>query len=100
MLKVLISFTVGAAVGAAAALLLAPSSGEELRSHLYDVAEADRERMRAEYQRGMEDLQQRMDKMSADISSAIQRGQAETAQEIADAAEQVADSAQDVADAA
>jgi gas vesicle protein len=98
MLKVLISFSVGAAVGAAAALLLAPSSGEELRNHLYDIAEADRERMRAEYQRGMEDLQLRMDKMSTDISSAIQKGKGDAAQEVANAAEEVAEAAEDVAD--
>ncbi len=67
MLKVLISFFVGAAVGAAAALMLAPSSGEELRQQLHDVADADRERMRVEYQRGMEDLHSRMDKMSAAV---------------------------------
>ena len=73
MLKVLISFFVGAAVGAAAALMLAPSSGEELRQHMHEVADADRERMRVEYQRGMEDLHSRMDKMSSDVSSAIHK---------------------------
>jgi gas vesicle protein len=65
MLKVLISFLVGAAVGAAAALMLAPSSGEELRQHMHDVADADRERMRVEYQKGMDELHSRMDKLSS-----------------------------------
>ena len=72
MLKVLISFFVGTAVGAAAALLLAPSSGEDLRQHLYDVAEADRERMRAEYQKGMQELQSRVDQISSEVGSAFQ----------------------------
>ena len=90
MLKVLISFFVGAAVGAAAALLLAPSSGEELRHNLHDVAEADRERMRSEYQRGMDDLHQRMDKMSTDVSSAVRRDKGEVAEEVVDAADDVA----------
>ena len=67
MLKVLISFLLGAAVGAAAALLLAPSSGEELRQHMQEIADADRERMRVEYQKGMEDLHARMDKMSSAV---------------------------------
>ena len=67
MLKVLISFLLGAAVGAAAALLLAPSSGEELRQQMYESANADRERMRVEYQKGMDDLHTRMDKMSSAV---------------------------------
>ena len=67
MLKVLISFFVGAAVGAAAALMLAPSSGEELRQHMHEVADADRERMRGEYQKGMNDLHSRMDHVSAAV---------------------------------
>jgi gas vesicle protein len=67
MLKVLISFIFGAAVGAAAALLMAPSSGEELRSHLHEVADADRQRMRAEYQKGMDELHVRVDKMSSAV---------------------------------
>ena len=77
MLKVLISFFVGAAVGAAAALMLAPSSGEELRQQLHDVADADRERMRVEYQKGMEDLHTRVDKMSSSVSSAMHKDQGE-----------------------
>jgi len=67
MLKVLISFFVGAAVGAAAALMLAPSSGEELRQHMHEIADADRERMRVEYQKGMEELHTRMDKVSSAV---------------------------------
>ena len=66
MLKVLISFFVGAAVGAAAALLLAPSSGEELRHQAQDYANADMERMRTQYQKGMDDLHARMDKLYKD----------------------------------
>jgi gas vesicle protein len=68
MLKVLISFLFGAAVGAAVALLLAPSSGEELRQQMNKVADADRERMRVEYQKGMEELHTRLDKMSSAVS--------------------------------
>jgi len=97
MLKVLISFFVGAAAGAAAALLLAPSSGEDLRNHLQEVAEADRERMRAEYQRSMEDLQTRIDKMSEDFTATIGRGKQGAAESVVDAAQQVADAADDVA---
>ena len=97
MLKVVIGFFVGAAVGAAAALLLAPSSGEELRHHLQDVAEADRERMRTEYQRGMEELQARMDKMSSDINTAVHRSKEEAADGVAEAADDVAEAADDVA---
>jgi len=77
MLKVMISFLVGAAVGAAAALLMAPSSGEELRAHMHEVADADRQRMRAEYQQGMDDLRSRMDKMSSDVDSSFDNNQEE-----------------------
>ena len=66
MLRVLIGFIVGAAVGAAAALLMAPSSGEELRNQVQDYASADMERMRSEYQKGMDELHARMDKMNKD----------------------------------
>ena len=90
MLKVLISFIVGATVGAAAALLLAPSSGEDLRHHLHDVAEADRERMRSEYQKGMGELQSRVDKMSTDIGSAIHKDKGEKAEEVVDSTDDAA----------
>ena len=81
MLKVLISFFAGAAVGAAAALLLAPSSGDELRHHLHDMAEADRERMRADYQKGMDDLHVRMDSMSTGIGAALRQTKDEASED-------------------
>lgn len=90
MLKVLISFIVGAAVGAAAALLFAPSSGEDLRHHLHDVAEADRERMRSEYQRGMDELHTRVDKMSTDVGSAFRKDNEEVVVEVVDSADDIA----------
>ena len=79
MLKVLISFVFGAAIGAAAALLLAPSSGEELRQHMHEIADADRERMRTEYQKGMDELHTRMDKMSSSLHK--DKGQEEVVEE-------------------
>lgn len=72
MVKVLVGFIVGVAVGAAAALLMAPSSGEELRQQMHDHADADMQRMRAEYYRGMDDLQARMDKMSSQVSETVE----------------------------
>lgn len=70
MIKVLVGFIVGVAVGAAAALLLAPSSGEDLRQQMQDRADADMQRMRAEYRRGMDSLQDRMDQMSKEMDIA------------------------------
>ena len=39
----------------------------------YDVAEADRERMRAEYQKGMQELQSRLDQISTEVGEAFQK---------------------------
>ena len=72
MVKVLIGFLVGVAVGVAGALLLAPSSGEELRNQMHDYADTDMERMRAEYRRGMDSLHSRVDKMSKDMDTAAE----------------------------
>ncbi len=72
-MKVLIGFIVGVAVGVAAALLMAPASGEDLRQQMADHATADMRRMRDEYRRGMDDLQARMDKMSTDFSATLEK---------------------------
>ena len=40
---------------------------------MHEVADADRERMRVEYQKGMEELHSRVDKMSSSASSALHK---------------------------
>jgi gas vesicle protein len=84
MVKVIVGFLAGVAVGVAAALLLAPSSGEDLRQQMQDYADADMQRMRAEYRRGMDSLQARMDKMSKEVDAVAEVN--DEAEEMVDAA--------------
>ena len=46
-------FLLGAAVGAVAALMLAPASGEELRAQIQTAAEKDFERLQGEWEKNM-----------------------------------------------
>lgn len=67
-MKMILSFFLGAVVGAAAALMFAPSSGEELRAQMRTEADASTEKLHADWQKGMEGMHTRMDKMQTDIS--------------------------------
>jgi len=60
---------IGAAVGAATALLLAPSSGEELRTNIKTQVDTQSSKVQAEYQKGMQELQARVDKLSSELQS-------------------------------
>jgi gas vesicle protein len=68
-MNTIVSFVIGAVVGAIAALLLAPQSGEELRARMRQEAEAERQRLQSQYEKGMQDLHGRMDKIQHDIQS-------------------------------
>jgi gas vesicle protein len=63
MMKYIAAFLMGAFAGAAAALLLAPSSGEELRSNIKAEVEAQTARAREEWQKGLEEVHERMNKL-------------------------------------
>ena len=67
-MKMIVGFVVGAVVGAAAVLMLAPSSGEDLRAQLRAKADASAQRFHADWQKGMEEMHTRMDKIQTDIS--------------------------------
>jgi gas vesicle protein len=69
----IVSFILGAIVGAAVALLYAPQSGEELRTHLREEAEVERQRLQAQFEKSMQDLQERIDKMQSDVQSLLQQ---------------------------
>ena len=71
MVKVLVGFVIGVTVGIAAALLMAPSSGEDYRQQMRDQAAADMRHMRDQYRRGMDDLQARMDTMLTDFEPVV-----------------------------
>ena len=67
---VLMAFVMGAVTGAAAALLWAPTTGEETRRYLNDRAREGRERATAAAQRGREFVRQQRDH----VSTAVDRG--------------------------
>jgi gas vesicle protein len=67
-----VSFILGAIVGAAVALLYAPQSGEELRANLREEVQVERQRLQAQYEKSMKDLQERIDKIQVDVQSLLQ----------------------------
>ena len=79
--KIVIAFVVGVVVGAAASLLLAPKSGEELREELRQSALAEREQLKAEYSEAVSQLQQQVDKVQGDVQEKLAnaKGKVETA---------------------
>lgn len=67
---VLMAFVMGAVTGAAAALLWAPTTGEDTRRYLNDRAREGRERAHDATQRGREFVRQQREQ----LSTAIDRG--------------------------
>ena len=70
-MKSIFAFIVGAAVGAIAALLYAPQSGEELRARIREEAEIERQRLQAQYERGLAEMHTRIDKVQQDVQSMV-----------------------------
>jgi len=73
VMKYALSFLLGAAIGAVVALLFAPSSGEELRTNIKTQADTQYAKMQDEYQKGMQELHTKMDKMSSELQSMTSR---------------------------
>ena len=67
---VVVAFVLGAIAGAAAALLMAPASGEETRRILADKAREGRERAEEAARQGREFLNRQKDH----VASAVERG--------------------------
>ena len=63
-MKFIASFLLGAAIGAIAALLFAPSSGTELRSNIKTQTDVQAARAREEWQKGVQGLQERVNKVN------------------------------------
>lgn len=63
----------GALIGAGVALLYAPSTGEELRANIKAQADTQYARLQDEYQKGLQQVQSRMDKMSSDLQAMTSR---------------------------
>jgi gas vesicle protein len=72
-MKYALSFLLGAAMGAAVALLFAPSSGDELRTNIKTQADTQYGRLQDEYQKGMQEMHAKMDKMSSELQSMSSR---------------------------
>ena len=67
VLSFVLGTTLGALGGAIVALLFAPSSGEELRTNIKTKADAEYAVLQDQWQKSMQELQTRMDKMSGDL---------------------------------
>ncbi len=66
----MLAFVVGAATGAAAALLLAPASGDETREYIGQKAREGRERTREVVDHGRETIKRQKET----LATAIERG--------------------------
>jgi len=70
-----VAFLAGALVGAAIALLYAPSSGEELRTQIKTEADTRMEKLSAEMEKRMAELQATAEKTRADVMSYLEQFQ-------------------------
>jgi gas vesicle protein len=73
-MKYVIGFLLGAGIGAAVALLFAPFSGDELRTNIKTQANTQYARLQDEWQKGMQEMQTRMDKISNDLQAMSSKG--------------------------
>jgi gas vesicle protein len=72
-MKYALSFLLGAAMGAMVALLFAPSSGAELRTNIKTQADTQYARLQDEYQKGMQEMHAKMDKISSELQAMSSR---------------------------
>jgi len=69
----LIGAVFGAIIGSVVALLFAPSSGTELRENIKTRTDTQYARLQDEYQKGLQQVQGRMDKLSNDLQAVSNR---------------------------
>jgi len=86
-----LSFLLGALVGAAIALLYAPSSGEELRSQIKTEADIRLEKLSAEWEKTLTELQASAEKTRSEVKAYIDQMQIEEVAEVEVAEVQVAE---------
>jgi len=72
-MKFVIGFIFGAAVGAIVALLYAPSTGDELRTNIKTQADTQYAKLQEEWQKGLGELQSRVDKVSSDLQAMAEK---------------------------
>jgi len=68
-MKYVMGFLFGAVFGAAVAFLYAPSTGEELRANIKTQADTQYAKLQDDWQKGMQELHDRMNKMSGDLQA-------------------------------
>jgi gas vesicle protein len=69
LMKNIMSFLFGVVVGAAVALLYAPSTGEEMRSNIKTQVDTQYVKLQDEWQKGLQEMQARLDMMSSDLQA-------------------------------
>ena len=69
----LLSFLLGVTVGAVAALLFAPKSGEELRTQIKTEADVKLEMLSAEWEKTMAEMQASLEKTRSDLMTYVQQ---------------------------
>ena len=89
-MKYFVSFLSGALVGAIAALLMAPSSGEELRAQIGERAEAELKRAETEWNRALTELNVKLEDVRQELTTLAQRSEAPDAEEVEAEVEPVA----------
>jgi gas vesicle protein len=72
-MRYVLSFVFGVIVGAVAALLVAPSSGDDLRKEIKTQADVEIAKLQDEWQKGMQEVHDRLDKVSSEIQAASHR---------------------------
>ena len=66
-MKEIVYLLIGAAIGAAIALLYAPETGADLRSELRAKGQEDMQKMRSDWQREVQDLNNRLSMVQAQL---------------------------------
>jgi gas vesicle protein len=72
-MKYALSFLAGAIFGASLALLLAPETGDDLRSKIKHTAESGISKAQQDLQQVMSEAQVQMDKISADMKGQVEK---------------------------
>jgi gas vesicle protein len=72
-LKYVLTFLLGVATGTAVGLLLAPSSGEELRANIKTQADTQVARLQDEYQKTVQEMQSRVDNLNSEMQALSNR---------------------------
>jgi gas vesicle protein len=74
-MKYFVSFLSGALVGAIVALLMAPSSGEELRAQIGERAEVELKRAETEWKRALTELNVKLEDVRHEVNTLVQRSE-------------------------